>query len=751
MKKMKRTLSGILAAVMVAASASFVSAAEVSFTDVSEHWAWQRGYIPYLVEKEVLNGYKQDDGTYMFKPEDKVTRAEFIKMLDETFGLTETANISTKYSDVAESDWFYSYFAKAVEQGYILNYGENASPNGELSREEATALLVRYLALPTDEKVSTTTFTDFDSVNPGYRDYVLMAAKAEVINGYAEDDGTYTFRPQNTLTRAEALTILYRAAGAIFTENTTGAEASAYEKNAVVKNGGITLSNQDLDGRVIVGEGADKGTVAFYRSKINDALYIRGGANIVFDAATVNTVVVDSKDIINITIQAETVIDHLIINEHTNVTIGAGTIVKKLTVAEGAQYTTVSGSGTIKAAEINAADFSASMVPEAYEIAKGITAVFASKNYKGSSATAQAFTATPYVSVESNYHCINMSAVAGGTVRYYFTNTADAPDTDEFELLYKAAKYGAFFDVRANKAETKVTYSYSQIKDFDYVVLQMTAIDGTEYAPVVISNEVAEGTGFTTDPYLKSSTKIAFTAKAAGTVYYMYSTSGSTMNVSDFLSAYDAQTSALKGAVTDRTAEVEINSRYSDVNRYMVFMYKSASGLCYNPVVVSLGATGFFFEPELNADGTTISGVPGTDGILYVYYSETATLPSSDKFSTTWRNALYSDYELATTGRDVTVTVRSDLPSKYKYIIMCIRDEDNNYLTPIALKLEVENGFTVLPEISDTGKILFKPSADGIVYYYYAKSNAVPTVQDFNEAYTDASTGSRGLIVVDGG
>ena len=121
MKTLKRMISGILAAVMVAASASFVSADQITFTDTSGHWAWDRGYIPYLVEKGVLNGYKQNDGTYMFKPEDKVTRAEFIKMLDETFGLTETANIKNKYNDVPESEWFYSYFAKVRENLDFVN------------------------------------------------------------------------------------------------------------------------------------------------------------------------------------------------------------------------------------------------------------------------------------------------------------------------------------------------------------------------------------------------------------------------------------------------------------------------------------------------------------------------------------------------------------------------------------------------------------------------------------------------------
>jgi len=96
MKKFRRILSAFLAVIMVLGTVTVVGAANVSFTDVSGHWAWTGGQIPYLVDKGVLNGYKQPNGTYLFKPDGEITRAEFIKILDETFGLTATASISFK-------------------------------------------------------------------------------------------------------------------------------------------------------------------------------------------------------------------------------------------------------------------------------------------------------------------------------------------------------------------------------------------------------------------------------------------------------------------------------------------------------------------------------------------------------------------------------------------------------------------------------------------------------------------------------
>jgi hypothetical protein len=289
MKKIKRILSLVLAVLTVLSTATVAFAASVTFTDVSGHWAWTNGQIPYLVEKGVINGYKENNGTSTFRPEVAVTRAEFIKMLDETFGLTKEAAVNFK--DVKSSDWFYKYYLRAKAQGYLLNYGTNANPDGYITREEATALLVRYLDLPTNQKASASTFTDTSKVTSYYKDYILMAVYAGIINGYKEDNGTYTFRPQNTLTRAEALTVLYRAAGCIINGNTYSRDTGAPATNNVITKGGIVVKGVTFKGRNIVTEGAATGTVTFSNCKFENTLYIRGTAEVVLDNCQVKEIV----------------------------------------------------------------------------------------------------------------------------------------------------------------------------------------------------------------------------------------------------------------------------------------------------------------------------------------------------------------------------------------------------------------------------------------------------------------------------
>ena len=145
MKNLKRILSVVLVAIMLISMVPAISAVGVTFTDVSGHWAWKQGQIPYLAEKGVINGIKQSDGTYKFEPNSPVTRAQFVKMLVETFGLTKTTSID--YNDVKSNDWFYTHFQKAAAQGFLINYGKTVNPNGNIPREEAVALIMRYLDL----------------------------------------------------------------------------------------------------------------------------------------------------------------------------------------------------------------------------------------------------------------------------------------------------------------------------------------------------------------------------------------------------------------------------------------------------------------------------------------------------------------------------------------------------------------------------------------------------------------------------
>lgn len=185
---LKRLVSCLLAA-MLLCSVAFAA----NFTDFSEnHWAHQ--YVSELVANGVINGY--EDGT--FRPDANVTRAELAKLVSVQFG-----NSTPKaYSDVAESDWFYSYVTASGD--YFLAEGE-FQPNSQATREEVAYAI--YVATKLEASNASITFTDASDITAQYRQAIAAVFAKGVITGYP--DGS--FLPKNNITRAETATVLSRA------------------------------------------------------------------------------------------------------------------------------------------------------------------------------------------------------------------------------------------------------------------------------------------------------------------------------------------------------------------------------------------------------------------------------------------------------------------------------------------------------------------------------------------------------------
>ena len=82
-----------------------------NFIDVN-HNDWYYTAVSCLASKGVIAGYQ--DGT--FKPNGKVTRAEFCAMASRFYSLKET---TIHFSDVPVTHWAYKYIASAVAYGWI--------------------------------------------------------------------------------------------------------------------------------------------------------------------------------------------------------------------------------------------------------------------------------------------------------------------------------------------------------------------------------------------------------------------------------------------------------------------------------------------------------------------------------------------------------------------------------------------------------------------------------------------------------
>lgn len=173
----------------------------VTFSDVGyAHWAHY--YITQMQKIEVIDGY--NDGTYL--PEKTVTRAEFAKIFAVATGMN-TEEYENKYSDVSEDIW-YAPYVNAVSEYIDAENGE-FMPELPATREVVATAISKYLG--TSDEVSSELlkekFTDADTVSEKNAVYVADAVTKGIIDGFDDD----TIRGGDSLTRAQAATVVYRA------------------------------------------------------------------------------------------------------------------------------------------------------------------------------------------------------------------------------------------------------------------------------------------------------------------------------------------------------------------------------------------------------------------------------------------------------------------------------------------------------------------------------------------------------------
>lgn len=195
MKSSKRFLAMMLSIIM-ATGVFTATALGADFDDVpSSHFA--SNAISRLVDRGVVVGMS----ARTFAPEAPVTRAQFSRMINLSFGFTEKDAVS--FSDVPGDAWFADDIAIAATAGYLSGYDGLANPDGEIDRQSAASIAHRVYRLKgfiVDNGNSTTALSDISSAASWAQEGIQAMASHGIINGFP--DGT--FRPAEGLTRAQA-------------------------------------------------------------------------------------------------------------------------------------------------------------------------------------------------------------------------------------------------------------------------------------------------------------------------------------------------------------------------------------------------------------------------------------------------------------------------------------------------------------------------------------------------------------------
>lgn len=134
---MKKLMATVMSVVMLFTMPITVGAA--SFADVSET---DKNYeaIEILTALDLIEGY--EDGA--FKPQETITRAEAIAIIDRMLGLrSAVGQITTAYKDVPASHWASGYIAVGTAQGIIAGHGDGTfRPEDPVTYEQMIKMIV---------------------------------------------------------------------------------------------------------------------------------------------------------------------------------------------------------------------------------------------------------------------------------------------------------------------------------------------------------------------------------------------------------------------------------------------------------------------------------------------------------------------------------------------------------------------------------------------------------------------------------
>ncbi len=235
-KHLKRIAVASLAGLILLAGASGAAAVQPGdegpagtdtwYHDLCGHWSHH--YVYTLWKEGVTNGFPFPvflpgggwEMGYEFRPDTSMTRGKLLYMMSKLFQLAPDEQTPSLWPDLAVTQTLYGHPAYGLLRAAALEW-EVAEPGGTLNlyatgrRLDAVEFIMAALNLTgypqqlsdDDADDILSPYVDEHHIAPGDRRLVAAAVQLGLVIGYNDD----TLRMYDTLTRAEAVTILYRS------------------------------------------------------------------------------------------------------------------------------------------------------------------------------------------------------------------------------------------------------------------------------------------------------------------------------------------------------------------------------------------------------------------------------------------------------------------------------------------------------------------------------------------------------------
>ncbi|MHA6531509.1 S-layer homology domain-containing protein [Paenibacillus sp. BAC0078] len=179
--------------------------ADVTYKDLSKA-EWARESIEALAAREAITGV----GSGQFDPNGRLSRAQFITMLINSFDLQDAAAVSP-FTDTQPGAWYYTAVASAQKLGIIEGKPDGSfGVNDSISRQDLAVMLYRaskVLGLELGGSAAAdAAFSDKAEIALYASEAVAAMQQYGIVNGLSGN----VFAPKGLSTRAQAAVILYR-------------------------------------------------------------------------------------------------------------------------------------------------------------------------------------------------------------------------------------------------------------------------------------------------------------------------------------------------------------------------------------------------------------------------------------------------------------------------------------------------------------------------------------------------------------
>ncbi|QSF45841.1 glycosyl hydrolase [Paenibacillus tianjinensis] len=347
MKKFKKSFLLLLTAIMLFSMAAPALAGSNAQEKPDTHWAKES--IGKWRGNGVIQGYP--DGS--FKPDNQVTRAELASIINKLFGFSTPSG--TPFSDVPAGAWYARDLAIAKQAGYYKGFPDNqAKADTQVTRQDAAVLLASVFSLTPASGGITAAYTDGAAIS-AYAAEAVQALKG-MINGYP--DGS--FRPDRSITRAEAVSIIDRLVSGYYTMagTFTGGDITG---NVLVNRSGVVLKDTRITGNLYLAPGIGSGEAALDNVTVQGSVYVSGGGenSIHFKNSKLAVAQVNRPDgKVRIVAEGNTSIGRLLIESASIIELESGATITTAVIGNNAQGTAVSGKGAIGRLEVLASSVS---------------------------------------------------------------------------------------------------------------------------------------------------------------------------------------------------------------------------------------------------------------------------------------------------------------------------------------------------------------------------------------------------------